>query len=293
MLFFAISEISSRHQFYKKNENIYNFLTLVDLLDKLVFELQKERGISLGLSETKSTFFNEKISTQRELTDKAFQSYFKSINNFDSDFMNIAKRKELLKLNKLLEQLPIIREKIDSANFDRALDEYSALNTRTINLIRHLQQLADDNGMVRLGDAYTNLLWLRERAGQERAALIWVFATGHINADYFHKLVSFVESQQTLIENYDYKAPQKYRHLLKQKLSHQVNEDVENFRKAALNKVVRNENINELLSLIGYGGFIHHFKNYVIRGNKTYLERVHHLEREIRNIFKKFKNIPV
>ncbi|MDH3355619.1 MAG: ATP-binding protein, partial [Chromatiales bacterium] len=44
-------------------------------------------------------------------------------------------------------------------------------------------------------------------------------------------------------------------------------------RAAAFNKWERNELLNEIHSLIGYGGLIHDFKNYVLRGTPFYYER--------------------
>jgi nitrate/nitrite sensing protein len=117
-------------------------------------------------------------------------------------FLNGAIREVSSNLDTLLAQLPIIRDGINANDFNNSLQKYSDLNTHGINLIRHLQQLANDKEMIRLSDAYTSLLWLRERAGQERAALIWVFTSGYINADYFRQLITYIESQETLLKYY-------------------------------------------------------------------------------------------
>jgi diguanylate cyclase (GGDEF)-like protein/PAS domain S-box-containing protein len=206
-------------------------------------------------------------------------------------FLNGAIREVSSNLDTLLAQLPIIRDGINANDFNNSLQKYSDLNTHGINLIRHLQQLANDKEMIRLSDAYTSLLWLRERAGQERAALIWVFTSGYINADYFRQLITYIESQETLLKSLNITVPQEYRQMLQQKLSLPVNDDVANFRDAAINKIVRNEIMNDLLSLIGYGGFIHYFKNYVIRGNTIELEHLRHLEEKVHVTVEKFKNV--
>ena len=79
--------------------------------------------------------------------------------------------------------------------------------------------------------------------------------------------------------------------MLQQKLSLSVNDDAANFRDAAINKIVRNEIMNDLLSLIGCGGFIHYFKNYVIRGKAIELEHLRHLEEKVHVTVEKFKNV--
>ncbi|HBV21956.1 MAG TPA: hypothetical protein DEF07_09605, partial [Nitrosomonas sp.] len=291
ILFFAISVSVEKYQYYKNSKDTYNFLSLVIKLDNLIFEMQKERGISTGLIETGSTFFHKEINAQRELTDKALRSYLQQ-KNIDVNFLNGAVHEVASDLDKMLAELPVIRSYIDGANFGNSIQKFSALNTQSINVIRYLQQLTNDQKLGRLSDAYNNLLWLRESAGQERAALIWVFASGEINADYFRQIISYIESQKTLLQNYTIKAPLEYRDLLQQRLSHPVNETVTEFRNAAINKVVRNELLNELQSLIGYGGFIHNYKNYVIRGDKIQLENMQHLEQQVQDLFRRFKDVP-
>lgn len=43
-------------------------------------------------------------------------------------------------------------------------------------------------------------------------------------------------------------------------------------RKIAFEKEIRFELISELTTYIGYGGLIHHFKNYMLRGDERYVD---------------------
>ncbi|PTN12525.1 diguanylate cyclase domain-containing protein [Nitrosomonas aestuarii] len=292
ILFFAISGAAEKYQYYKNSRHTYIFLSMVIKLDNLIFEMQKERGISTGLIETGSTFFQKEINAQRELTNSALRSYLQQKKDIDFNFINGDANELSSDLDKSLYALPVIRSNIDSVNFGNTIEKFSALNAQGINFIRNLQQLSSNQRLNRLIDAYNNLLWLRERAGQERATLIWVFASGEINADYFRQIISYIESQETLLKNFAIKTPLEYRDMLQQQLSHPVNEKVTEFRNAAINKVVRNELLNELQSLIGYGGFIYNYKNYVINGDKVQLENILHLEAQVQDLFKRFKDIP-
>ncbi len=292
ILFFAISGISEKYQKYTNSKNIQHFFSIVIKLDDLVYELQKERGISTGLIEINAEKFKNNINSQREQTDKSFRDFSQLKKTVDTSFFSWTIREESFNLDKLLEQLPIIREAIDEKDFSNLIHNYSDLNEHAINFIQHLQLLTTDNELARLSDAYTNLLWLQERSGQERATLIWVFATGNMDADHFRQIISSIESQEALLKNYNIKAPSKYRHLLQKQLSRPVNDETNKFRNAAINKVIRNELLNELQSLIGYGGLIHNFKNYLIQGELTYFKEFQKINKDIEHLIKRYKASP-
>ncbi len=292
ILFFSFYGISDKYQQYINSKNTQSFLSIVVKLDDLVHELQKERGISTGLIEANSTFFQNDIPSQREMTDKAFRGFFQHKKNIDTGFLNWAIREESLNLDELLKQLPAIRAAIDANDLDNVVHNYSDLNSHAINFMQYLQLLTNDSELARLSDAYTNLLWLQERAGQERAALIWVFASGYMDADYFRQVVSYIQSQEILLKSYNLKAPHEYRRLLQQKLSYPVNKEVAEFRNAAINKVIRNELLNEMQALIGYGGLIHDFKNYIIRGDTAYLQHFQQKESSVRDLIERYKALP-
>lgn len=292
ILFFSFFGISDKYQQYVNSKNTQSFLSIVVKLDDLVHELQKERGISTGLVEANSTFFQNDIPSQRELTDKALHSFFQHKGNVDTNFLSRTIREQSTNLDILLEQLPTIRASIDAKDFDNVVHNYSDLNAHAISYMQYLQSLTNDSELTRLSGAYTNLLWLQERAGQERAALIWVFASGHMDADYFRQVVSYIESQEILLKSYNLKTTDEYRHLLHQKLSHPVNREVAEFRNAVNNKIIRNQLLNELQELIGYGGLIHEFKNYIVRGDKAYLKNFQQKKSDVRDLIERYEALP-
>ena len=56
------------------------------------------------------------------------------------------------------------------------------------------------------------------------------------------------------------------------KMTGQAVDEVERMRKIAFEKETRFELISELTTYIGYGGLIHQFKNYILRGNERYVD---------------------
>ena len=292
ILFFAISGVSEKYQQYNNSINTQNFLSLAYSLDDLVYELQKERGISTNLINQDPFYLKKEIYSQRELTDKALHIFTQKIESFNIRQLSSSANNELVELNKLIVQLPAVRTSIDENKFENLLNDYNSLNSHAINFIQYFSQLINDNQIAQLGDAYTNLLWLKERAGQERATLMRVSISGEMDSKYFRKIIAYIEAQNSFIKNFYIKAPDTYRSLLRQILSHPVNLEVDKFRDAALNKVERNEFLNELQALIGYGGLIHDFKNYVIRGEKSYLEDSQKIRLNVKNVIDRYKSSP-
>lgn len=288
VLFFSSLGISEKYQQYKNNQNTQAFLSIAIKLDNLVHELQKERGISTGLTESNSDFIND-ISSQRSLTDKAVLRFVEQKQNTNLYFLDNKTQSLLNNIEELLEELPIIRKSTDKNELQKIIDNYSNLNAHIINFIQYLELITNENELARISYAYINLVRLQERAGQERANVVRILSSNFMHTDYFRQVLSLVESQETLIKDYDIKAPLKYRNLLHAKLSEQINSEVDKFRNAATRKIIRNEFLNELQALIGYGGIIHDFKNYLIRGDSNYHEDFLQKKSNVQGLFSRYK----
>jgi len=271
IILFSFYVISDQYQRYTNSKNSQHFFNLVVTLDDLVHELQKERGISAGLIKTAERF-EQAIVMQRNRSDFALKLFRQQYVKHDLGFLNHDTREQLDKLNEILAQLPNIRAVINSGNLQHVVDDYSAMNAQIINFIHNVQFLVEDKELARLIRAYVNLLWLQERAGQERALVIRMLTADTLHTNDFRQVLSFIEFQESLINEYGIQASFKYRKMLHQILISSTNDKVEKFRDAVMNTASRNEFLNELHGLIGYGGVIHEFKNYILHGDASYRE---------------------
>lgn len=75
-------------------------------------------------------------------------------------------------------------------------------------------------------------------------------------------------------------------------MQHKTVSDVEKLRKSVLDKATRNNLLNSLQSFIGYGGLIHNFKNYVIRGDERYKIRFNEVYSQTVNIIREYQGLP-
>lgn len=288
ILFFSLLGIFEKHQQYVNSKNTQNFLSIVIQLDELIHELQKERGISSGIQNIQSNDSKNAITVQRIVTDQSLQTYLRHKKQTNIDFLSKEMRDQFLNLGDISRSLFAIRARVDKSDLSNVIADYSEINLQLINFVQYLELLANKDELTQLSNAYINLIWLQERAGQERASLVKILSSKYMHADYFRQMLSHIESQETLIRNYEVKAPLKHRLLLQKKMSHSANSEVEHYRDAIVNKIVRQEFLNELQALIGYGGIIHDFKNYILRGESTYLQNFQLKKKEVHNLINRY-----
>jgi len=167
----------------------------------------------------------------------------------------------------------------------------SEINAMILNLTMHLQTLIKDSGLSSHSDAYNTLLWLQERSGQERGLLNGVFSAGRLSATQFKALSAYSTEQETLINRFFTVATQQQREQLQSRMKHPVMADVKALQTAAINKAIKNDLLNGLQILIGYGGLIHSFKNYVIRGQQQYIENFDSLYARAINIINSYRKL--
>ncbi|NPA71970.1 MAG: EAL domain-containing protein, partial [Gammaproteobacteria bacterium] len=63
-------------------------------------------------------------------------------------------------------------------------------------------------------------------------------------------------------------------------------------RISAINKFARIEILNSLHNLIGYGGLIHHYKNYIVRGDPKYLQLFMDAHEQSQILLSQFRQLP-
>jgi len=161
-----------------------------------------------------------------------------------------------------------------------------------LDICKHLQTLINNIDLSRQTDSYVTLLWLQERSGQERGLLNGIFSSGQLNAKKFKALISYISEQETLSAHFYTIATLKHKTMLRKKMRHPVIKEVKKLQTAAINKATKNDLLNSLQILIGYGGLIHNFKNYVIRGQQQYTDKYNKLFDETTNIIDKYRKLP-
>jgi len=269
LLFFAASSVSDKQQQLAGTENTLHFSIIVNQLSKLIYQLQKERGLSAGAYGSKGKFYLEPLVNQRQQTDSAIQDLLSLLSNNPS-YATIDLREKLPHLTTELSSLSPLRLQIDQHATHSFFGSYSHIINDILNIISFMPSLNSTYELNNLSSSYIELLWLEEFSGQERGALNGVFSEQKFTAEQFSAISSYISGQDAAIRNFNNTATQQHQQLLVNALSHPSNTDVEHFREVVLNRALRQDALNGLQESIGYGGLIHNFKNHVIRSNIQY-----------------------
>jgi len=107
-------------------------------------------------------------------------------------------------------------------------------------------------------------LWLTEYAGKERAYLAYLLSTGKLRNDIIIEWYSTVSAQKLLLNELPEVA----------KIIRKYNLEVQKVRDIFAKIPFKLNLISAMKETVGYGGLIHNFKNYVLRGKAKYEENV-------------------
>ena len=236
--------------------------------------------------------FREKLEQQRLRTSSKIQQFNQALNLnvVNDDYWGLAHKFSVLRSE--LNQLDTVRDAITEITKGDFFEYYSSLNAHAINIIQYLQVVSNDASLARQGGAFASLLQLQERAGQERGALNGVFAAGKLDAKHFQEISGYIADQKSILNSYYTVVSSQYQHQLRQKLNHPTVIEVEKLRAAAINKSRRDELLNDLQMMIGYGGLIHDFKDYVVRGREWYLDHYSKISNSAKNIIDQYEKLP-
>ena len=292
ILYFSLSGIYLKFEQQQEGKKLLEFIQISYHIDNVIHELQKERGISAGFVESGGQLFREELRIQRQLMDEKLEFIRLSLLAADqkidySGFPNVLAR---IKLNR--KKLNIIRKNVNSMKQSDFFEGYSNLITAGLDIIRHLQVVTSDAVIANQSDAYTNLLMLQERSGQERGLLNGVFTSGKLDARRFKLFAGYVSDQEALLKKFYTVASKKQQALLHEKMKSTEIGDVEKLRTAVIYKATRNDRLNSILAFIGYGGLIHNFKNYVIRGDQRYENKFNAIYKTAIKTINEYQDLP-
>lgn len=246
-------------------------------LSQVITELQKERGLTAGFTK-KSPQNNQKLSQlmeQWKQTNRSIETYRQKLLNHHhySDIDT----KHTQHLNTFAAFL-LHREKIHQSilkkdNNNVYFDDYTRAIYQGIIIIRHIDRTTTDIHLFRMNSAYISLIQLQEQSAQERGLINGIYKTQKITTDNFRTLSTLISNQEIFLKYFYNEASDKYAQILTEKLQHPRVVKTQEITQDILNKISRQELLNELQQIIGYGGLIHLFKNYVIRGDEKYAEK--------------------
>ena len=207
---------------------------LVTFTNKLVHELQKERGMSAGYIGSNGTIFTSRLRKQRAKTDR-------EVNNLKTFMVDTNHHEHTNKTTQQLfnnlRQLQTIRQQVDSLSIPlpNALRYYTGNNLLILDLNGHLaSELEESSSSERFLTLY-NIAYAKEQAGIERAVLNNVFASGKFTSALFSRYIELVTKQETYIKSAFTVATLDYKKELDRFVQSNENREVQRYRVIAEN----------------------------------------------------------
>jgi len=166
---------------------------------------------------------------------------------------------------------------------------YSRMVETLLFLVKGLVDQVEHHPMANQLDAIYTLLWIKERAGQERGRLNQFFSLGYLSATETVEVNHYIREQVAKLRelfNNGYIADHQ---LYQAKLSNPENYRLIEYRNVFLSRLKKGEKLEQLRALIGFGGLIHTFKNYVIRGAEKYQSRFYTLHAQVIQLLNEYR----
>ncbi|EDM24257.1 putative mcp-type signal transduction protein [Caminibacter mediatlanticus TB-2] len=234
----------------------------IEYMSDALVELQKERGFSVAYIANNGKKFKRNLLKQRKITDmriKELLDYIQKINlqKIDPAEYDIYKKfiLRLQKLSKIRED--VLNLKIDAFN---TINYYSSLTSQLLLSKNPLSQYGLSVKIVNKIHKYYTVLTLTEEAGKERALVAYILSKGKIDDKALVLWYSTITIQNRIFKEY----PEI------KKLIFDYENKIEKIRKNLLQVTLKKHLISKMKSVVGYGGLIHNFKNYVLRGKEKY-----------------------
>ena len=258
----------------------------------LVLSLQKERGLTEGYLGSQGKSFKLALKAQQQQTNKQIKSldtflnksaHWRPFKEISDDWQNIKNE---------LDDISSIRKSVYSHTQQSGFFEYySNIIARIINLFQRTAKLNKDNYLSQMVHSYTILLWLNERSGQERGRINKVLSSDQLSTTTFQEISAYIALQEALEQEFNLVAPRTLREMLNSKLTNPAVIKVNKVRESIMHKLERNVLLNQLHSIIGYGGFIHSFKNYVLRAESHYRDKAEALLHKANIIIAQYREL--
>lgn len=247
-------------------------------IDKLIHELQKERGLSAGIIDSASQ------QKQREHTDVQIKQYVQLVEKIKLKELNLDSVASQFAINKVLESglksseaLAEQRKKIDGCKVEECktpnhFTYYSQFIEQLLRLASQIRVPLNNTELNRNSADFLSLLYLQEKSGQERGALKGLLHAKQVYVSELKQVISYGNQQRKLIDDLFSVSKLNNQVLLQRQLDADNNQKVLAIRKLLNRKLIRADQLARLEREIGYGGLIHHFKNYILRGETSELQ---------------------
>jgi len=268
--YFSYKDIITENTALQQIEESIELMKAAVVLSNGIYKIQKERDLSYNLATNQDIRKRNILKAQRHETDEKIKDIKVHFTAFDEFYQHV-EGSELNDIISTFDNVIETRKILDNnPSSTTVFPSFSEIIQVNLNFIQYIKSSITDSAILNEANSYYDLSLLQERAGQERAIINRVLTTGKLDIDTYSNIKYWISEQDNIIDYYYISASKQHIRRLYHVLSRLDNQEVIDIRKETLRIAIKNQLLNEIQTTIGYGGLIHNFKNYVLRGKKEY-----------------------
>lgn len=267
-------------------------------VSQLILELQRERGLSAGYVSSHGDKYLTDLNRQRKRTDTQLHKLLKSpaleafVQTLETDHSQSQILRENLQVIKTSgHEMATVRLGVDQQQKNEAFRFYSEYNHQLLVLLSQLQIQTENAQQAKAYVDLLNVLAIQETAAKERGLMNGMLSAQYLDSKAFI-MVKSIEHQltqaitQALLTT---DTPNKL--LIREILASSSTQQVLRVRIQLESQVHIVEQAYKISRLLGYGGLIHDFKNYLLRGEQRYLASFNRNINQLKFKLTKLKNL--
>jgi len=250
---------------------------------KVMVDVQKERGYSVAYIANDGKKFRDKLLEQRVRVDKDMRELKHYLMTHNIEDVEEGVSEECQQALRLYSRVNEIRNKVDNLQINAldVIDYYSSIDKKFIDTKYHVLQYAPSEELQDDVVRYYDLIEAMEEAGKERAYVAYLLSKNQLSSKILTRWNGAILIQKRKLK--EFKDLKNYLGSLES--------EINNIR-YKLQMIPRKEKIlSNMKSVIGYGGFIHNFKNYVLRGKDKYKIKAEKEYNELLSLIAQYKNL--
>lgn len=173
-------------------------ISLVTKIDSVAHQLAKERGITQSAMSHEGKSTQQAILSARSETDIVVADLNQLIKTEGQVLLSSDDQERVAEIQYHLNRRHEIRNDIENRDNDHnSFFRYSEINAFLLDLEQRLAVTIDDIDMLKQTSAMAALLWMKERAGQERGLVAALLAGRSVSVENYSLIKGYIVEQET------------------------------------------------------------------------------------------------
>lgn len=286
VVFAGLHSVSLYQQYQDASANSFTTQVTLDI-ENILFELQKERGLSAGYLSSQGKQFSSELQQQWLATDLALQSLLQNkalqrvldTTKDDRELYHLLQTR-FSRSSDEHQQLLKMRQQVIKLNGGDYFNYYSQLNQKLISFISQLRFKSDDSYLEMIQADLVYILKAQELAGQERGLVNQLLSAPTLNADSYEAIDNITHRLENTVENASVAMTNENRSKLNQIIESPEQRQVGVLLQQLKQQVELIEQAHKLSELMGYKGLTYDYNRYLMTAMPQYQLNFeqHHLE---------------